>query len=252
MTQHSLYAGTSGWAYSSWKPGFYPEKLAARKFLEYYATRLNTVEVNYTFRSLLKLEQLQGWLAATPPDFRFSFKAPQQITHLRRLRDCADLLAEFLESLKPVVKAGRQGAVLFQFPPNFRPQAKGKDKQLNHLALAAFLKDSRKQLRQSKCRVAVEFRDPGWFTEETFALLQKMGVALCHAESDALTTPQIATADFTYSRMRASNYTELQLISESKKLQGLCREGPAFVYFKHEDAPDGPLRAEKLLSYGSE
>jgi len=96
-----IYVGTSGWAYPSWKPRFYPATVAARKFLEHYAARLTSVEVNYTFRSIVRAEQLAGWLAATGPDFRFSFKAPATITHIRRLRDCVGVMADFLATLRP-------------------------------------------------------------------------------------------------------------------------------------------------------
>jgi uncharacterized protein YecE (DUF72 family) len=81
-----IYAGTSGWAYPSWKPGFYPAKLASAKFLNHYATRLNTVEVNYTFRRFPTEKLLGGWIEATPPNFQFAIKAHQKITHVARLR----------------------------------------------------------------------------------------------------------------------------------------------------------------------
>src|SRR6202453_4405398 len=87
------FIGTSGWAYSSWKPGFYPQAVPQKKFLEYYATQLNSVEVNYTFRQLPTESMLTGWLAATGARFRFSFKAPQRITHISRLKDCSGPLA---------------------------------------------------------------------------------------------------------------------------------------------------------------
>ncbi|MGH9830300.1 MAG: DUF72 domain-containing protein, partial [Blastocatellia bacterium] len=82
----TIYAGTSGWAYSSWKPGFYPAKLASTKFLEYYSGRLNTVEVNYTFQHFPTKTLLQDWVAATPTEFKFAVKAHQIITHMKRLR----------------------------------------------------------------------------------------------------------------------------------------------------------------------
>jgi uncharacterized protein DUF72 len=86
-----VFIGTSGWAYSSWKPGFYPQALPQKRFLEYYATQLNSVEVNYTFRQLPTESMLAGWLAASSAGFRFSFKAPQRITHILRLKDCSDV-----------------------------------------------------------------------------------------------------------------------------------------------------------------
>lgn len=249
MSSSQLYAGTSGWAYPTWKPDFYPEGLPSRKFLEYYASRLTSVEVNYTFRKLPSEKQLQGWLADTPEGFRFSFKAPQSITHLRRLRDCGELLNEFLSSLKPAVKAAKHGALLLQFPPNFRAESLGRDKQTNRRALAAFIEQSSPLFRLYKWPATVEFRDAGWFADETYALLRKHNVALCLAESDELNTPEVATADFSYSRLRASAYTSSAMKMLLQRAAEQSNRGPAYVYFKHEDAPDGPLRAENMLKH---
>ena len=86
-----LHTGTSGWAYPSWKPAFYPAKLPQKSFLNYYATRLNAVEVNYTFRHYASEKTQQGWCASTPDGFRFSVKAHQRITHIKKLRDAGAL-----------------------------------------------------------------------------------------------------------------------------------------------------------------
>ena len=81
-----LYVGTSGWAYPTWKPAFYPEKLAQKKFLNFYASKLNAVEVNYSFRQLVKETTVQNWIAETPEHFRFTIKAHQVLTHIKRLK----------------------------------------------------------------------------------------------------------------------------------------------------------------------
>src|SRR5271170_7443509 len=104
-----LHAGTSGWAYPTWKPDFYPAGTPAKRFLEFYATQLNSVEVNYTFRALPTAKILDGWLSATPANFRFSFKAPQRITHFKRLRECDDDMAQFVAALNPVRQTGKLG-----------------------------------------------------------------------------------------------------------------------------------------------
>src|ERR1700746_834392 len=109
-----IYAGTSGWAYPSWKPGFYPPQLASQKFLNHYATRLNTVEVNYTFRRFPTEKLLRGWLDATPPGFLFAVKPNQKITHVARLRNIADFTSDFLRALQPLDTDGKLGPVLFQ------------------------------------------------------------------------------------------------------------------------------------------
>ena len=83
-----IFAGTSGWAYPTWKPDFYPEGTPAKRFLEFYSRQLSSVEVNYTFRAFPTTAMFEGWLAATPDFFRLSFKAPQRITHIKRLNNC--------------------------------------------------------------------------------------------------------------------------------------------------------------------
>lgn len=228
------YVGTSGWAYSSWKPGFYPAKLAARKFLEYYATQLNSVEVNYTFKQLPTTGMVANWLAASGDGFRFSFKAPQRITHFLRLKDCADQLESLARSLEPVMIAGRMGVVLFQLPPNFKADAG---------QLAGFLSGAEK----FKLRMAFEFRHSSWFVEEVFDLLRQHQVALCAAESDELETPDVVTAPFTCYRLRKSDYTPAEIHKIVQTLRSRAARGDAFAYFKHEEDPGGALRAVETL-----
>ena len=115
-----LHVGTSGWAYASWKPAFYPEKLAQTKFLTHYSTQLNTVEVNLTFRQLLKETTAQKWITQTPEHFRFGIKAHQVITHIKRLKNTEDFVSRFLSTIEPLARAGKLGPVLFQLPPNMK------------------------------------------------------------------------------------------------------------------------------------
>ena len=226
----NVYVGCSGWAYASWKPEFYPAKLAAKKMLEYYATRLNTVEVNYTFRSLPTEKITAAWLAATGEDFRFSFKAPQRITHFARLKNCAALLHSFGESIRPVVESGRMGLVLFQLPPNFKADVPRLD---------AFLTDA----AALGLQLAFEFRDDSWFAEDVYGVLRGHGAALCAAESDDLATPEVATADFHCYRLRKSTYSEKDLAAVAAKLRKNAGMGDVYAYFKHEEEPTGALRA---------
>ena len=113
----SLYAGTSGFAYPAWKPEFYPADVAASRFLEHYAGRLNCVEINYTFRRTPQRSTLEAWAQGTPPGFVFAVKAHQRITHVARLLDAGEPTAYFLTSLEPLRAAGKLGPVLFQLPP---------------------------------------------------------------------------------------------------------------------------------------
>ena len=118
-----FFAGTSGWAYPSWKPEFYPEKLAQKKFLGHYATRLNTVEVNFTFRQLVKESTIQNWMEQSPLHFRFGVKAHQVITHIKRLKATEEFLPRFLATIEPLAAANKLGSVLFQLPPNLKMDA---------------------------------------------------------------------------------------------------------------------------------
>jgi len=231
-----VYAGTSGWAYPSWKPAFYPPKLASKKFLEYYATRLNTVEVNYTFRRYLTEKLATSWLAATPAHFRFSFKAPQEVTHVSRLRDAEEKTRAFLGSLQPFCAAGKFGVVLFQLPPFLKADAE---------LLGGFLP----LLPQATMRFAFEFRHASWFQERIYALLREANVALCIAESEKLEVPEVATADFVYYRLRKGEYTSAE--REKIRRRVAAHAGDVYVYYKHEDDPAGTMYAEELLAPAS-
>ena len=235
----NLFAGTSGWAYPTWKPGFYPVGVPARSFLSFYATQLSSVEVNYTFRTLPTEKQLEGWLAAVPAGFRFSFKAPQRITHFQRLRGSAEQLAAFIDALEPARAAGKLGVLLFQLPPNF---AADNDR------LAAFLDDTREAARGVEFRLAFEFRHASWFTDATFDLLRRYNVALCVAESDDLSTPDVATADFRCYRLRRNGgYAAAELTAFAERFHALAAAGPVYAYFKHEDEPTGAQNAHSML-----
>jgi uncharacterized protein YecE (DUF72 family) len=229
-----VFMGTSGWAYSSWKPGFYPQALAQKKFLEYYATQLNSVEVNYTFRQLPTESMLTGWLGAGGGGFRFSFKAPQRITHILRLKECSETVAALSRALAPAVAAGRMGVVLFQLPPNFKADA---------ARLDSFLVDANTR----GLRMAFEFRHDTWFCDEVFAVLRHHGVALCVAESEDLETPDVVTAPFACYRFRKSGYSQGQLDDIANSLCRRSAAGEVFAYFKHEEQPTGALCAVDVL-----
>src|ERR1700720_157101 len=164
-----LFVGTSGCAYPSWKPGFYPEKLAQTKFLPYYATQLNTVEVNLTFRQLLKDTTAQKWIAQTPGAFRFAIKAHQVITHIKRLKNPEEFLPRFLSTIEPLAQAGKLGPVLFQLPPNMKADV---------ALLEGFLATLPRGVLS-----AFEFRHVSWFTDDVFNLLKTHKRALCVAET---------------------------------------------------------------------
>jgi uncharacterized protein YecE (DUF72 family) len=227
-----LLVGTSGWAYASWKPDFYPQRLAAAKFLSYYASQLNSVEVNFTFRQRLQAKTAAKWLAETPADFRFTFKAHQAITHYRRLKDVGEMVANFYASLEPFQNAQKLGAVMFQVPHNLKSDA---------ALLEAFLK----QLARGLDNV-VEFRHASWLNDEAYALLRKYNVAMCVTEgTEELTTPDIVTASFRYYRFRQEDYPPAKLNQIGGELRG-APEAVVYTYFKHEETAAGALYAVQL------
>jgi uncharacterized protein YecE (DUF72 family) len=230
----TVYAGTSGWSYASWKPKFYPAKLASAKFLGFYATRLNTVEVNYTFRAFPSEKMLTGWVAATPEHFRFAVKAHQSITHIKRLQDAGENVARFVNALEPLRHGGRLGPILFQLPPFLK---------CNAARLEEFLR-----VLPADVRSAFEFRHESWFCDEIFALLRKANVALCEAESENIKTPPVQTADFAYLRLRKEDYSAAARKQIAARVATVEAAGDVFVYFKHEDTPEGALYAEELLA----
>ncbi len=238
-----LFAGTSGWAYPTWKPGFYPANVPAKKFLEFYASQLNSVEVNYTFRALPTAKMLEGWLAVTPSTFRFSFKAPQRITHFKRLRECAADVAQFIDSLALVREAGRLGLLLFQLPPNFKADP---------TVLTEFLELPTLRAAQAP-PIAFEFRHESFFSEETYKMLREHNAALCIAESDDLTTPEIHTArTHTCFRLRRNGgYSPAEITAFAQRFTLLAKDRDTYVYFKHEDDPTGALNAASFLALAS-
>lgn len=229
-----LYAGTSGWAYTSWKPDFYPEKLAQKKFLSYYATQLNTVEVNFTFRQLVKESTIQNWIEDTPAHFRFGVKAHQVITHIKRLKGTEDFVPRFLATIAPLASAGKLGPVLFQLPPNLQ-------------ADASLLKDFLQVLPRA-VPSAFEFRHASWFCDSTWDLLKSHPAAVCVAETETMTTPDVTTAGFAYYRFRKPNYTgeeRQSMVDRIREHLGAGRD--VFAYFKHEETPEGALYAVQML-----
>lgn len=229
-----LFAGTSGWAYPSWKPDFYPQKLAQAKFLGHYATQLNAVEVNFTFRQLVKEATVAKWMAETPPHFRFTVKAHQVITHIKRLKGTEDFVPRFLATIEPLASAAKLGPVLFQLPPNLKVDLE---------VLRAFLAPLPRPLQK-----AFEFRHDSWLNEDTYAVLCEHNAALCVAETEEKMTPEVTTADFNYYRFRKPNYLPEERKAMVERIQRHLAAGrDVFAYFKHEETPEGAIYARELL-----
>jgi uncharacterized protein YecE (DUF72 family) len=227
----NLYVGTSGYSYPKWKGRFYPQKLPTKQMLHYYSEHFRTVEINYTFRRLPTASVLKTWTDAVAADFQFALKAPQLITHVRRLQDAGDSVANFLAIATQFKK--RLGPLLFQLPPNFKKDVP---------RLRTFL-----ALLPSQPRAAFEFRHPSWFDEEVFRLLRDQHVALCIADAeDDLEVPVVATTDWGCLRLRRPDYDDTALKTWVKRVRKQDWQD-AFVFFKHEDEAKGPQLAKRFL-----
>jgi uncharacterized protein YecE (DUF72 family) len=227
-----LRIGTSGWSYPTWKPAFFPEKLPAKRFLEFYATQLNAVELNATFRRMPTAAAIAGWVGSTPADFRFAAKAHQSITHFKRLKNAEESLRFFLQSLEPMRQSGKLGPILFQIPPNLKADA---------ALLAAFV-----QLLPQAYQFAFEFRHETWFVDSVYEILKKKNVALCWAESEKIATPHVATAGFLYYRLRLPVFTESEVAKVAEELKNERQAREVYAFFKHEETPEGALNAVKV------
>jgi len=234
----TLYAGTSGFAYPAWKPGFYPAKLAAKQFLNHYAQRLNSVEINYTFRRLPSASTLQNWVEATPAGFVFAVKANMRITHILRLKNASEATELFLKMIDPLRSARRLGPILFQLPPALKC-----DVPLLHGYL---------ELLPTDLRYAFEFRHASWLVEPVYEELRRRNISLCVAESERLEVPEVITADFVYFRLRKPEYSADDVAAIAARTKELLASGrDLYLMFKHEESPEGALNAELLLNLKS-
>jgi len=221
-----LYLGTSGFAYKEWVGPFYPAGLPEKELLAWYASQLDTVEINNTFYRFPTPASLAPWAAQVPEAFRFSFKAPQRITHRQRLREVDDDVARLIDALSTL--GPRLGAILFQLPPRM---------PLNIEALHDLVTCFPPGLR-----AAFEFRDLRWHCAEVYTLLRNHGCPLCH--NDDLNTELVPTTDWGYVRLRREHYTDAELLHAMNNIAAQPWL-EAFVYVKHE-APDSPLLARRL------
>jgi uncharacterized protein YecE (DUF72 family) len=227
--------GTSGYGYKEWIGTFYPEGLKAKAMLGYYATKLPTVEINYTFRRMPTAKLLEGWASQVPETFTFILKAPERITHRAKLKDVREVTQAFVTAAQTL--GPRLGALLFQLPPYAKKDVG---------VLRTFLEDLR-----GGPRAAFEFRHPSWLDEDSLGALREHGAALCISESDdaavgdQLGAPLTSTADWGYLRLRRTDYSDSDLAAWGKRLRAQSWSR-VFVFLKHEDSGKGPMFAAKL------
>src|SRR5215467_8092802 len=233
-TMATLYAGTSGFAYPAWKPGFYPAKMPSNQFLKHYSERLNCVEMNYTFRRLPSDSTLTNWVESTRSGFVFAVKANQRITHIQRLKNAEESTELFVRMIDPLRTSRRLGPILFQLPPAMKCDVG---------LLNAYL-----ELLPKDLRYAFEFRHESWLAEPVYEALRARNVSLCVAESERLEVPEVITADFVYYRLRKPDYTESDVEAFAARSRELVNAGrDLYLMFKHEETPEGALNAEVLL-----
>lgn len=227
-----LIVGTSGYSYKEWKGNFYPEDLPAAKMLPFYASHFDSVEINNTFYRVPDPKTVSRWAAEVPDRFTFVLKAPQRITHHKKLAEAGEdirYLFEVAEQLGP-----KLGPVLFQLPPFLR-----KDAQL--------LRDFLGILPPGK-PIAFEFRHASWFDDEIRDILRQRNVALCLADTDeSAADPALTpTADWGYLRLRRTDYPDDALSEWRRRISAQPWER-AYVFFKHEDEGKGPAFAKRFL-----
>ena len=207
--------------------------------LSYYGKQFTTVEINHSFYRMPTESVLLGWAKSVPEGFLFALKANQQITHIQRLRNSEHTLKRFLEVASVLNDGDHLGPVLIQLPPNFK---------FDQPLLEEFL-----SLRPSAFQFAFEVRHASWYTEETYRTLRKHNVALCLAETEEQTPPELLTADFTYVRLRKENYAPKELAVWKKRFDQWMSQGvDVFAYAKHEDEGKAPAYARQILGKKSQ
>ncbi|MBI3748626.1 MAG: DUF72 domain-containing protein [Chloroflexi bacterium] len=228
-----LRVGTSGFAYAGWTPRFYPAELSAARRLEFYGSRLSAVELNNTFYRQPSPAAVAAWLAATPDDFRFAIKAQRGGSFRALQLDPAGSVPWLTGPYRAF--GARLGTVLFRVPEHF---------QRDDGHLAALLEAWPRDLP-----LTVEFQEPSWHVDETFAALARAGAALCTTElpEDAGPPTIRRTGSFLYLRLRRHDYTAGELAAWADRLEPFLAAGDdAFVFFRHDDAGRGPELARAL------
>ncbi|HZE20832.1 MAG TPA: DUF72 domain-containing protein [Desulfobaccales bacterium] len=240
----SIHIGTSGWHYGHWRGPFYPEDLSPEGFLEFYAQRFQTVEINNSFYQLPSEPALESWRQGVPDNFIFAVKGSRFITHMKKLKDPERSLAPFLQRI--VVLQEKLGPILFQLPPRWR---------FNESRLAAFL-----EALPGGHRYTLELRDQSWINAAALDLLARYGAAFCIYELDGFLSPREVTADFVYIRLHGpggpyqGQYDSQTLAGWAGAISTWSRQGrDVFCYFDNDDAgyaARNALQLQNMLQSG--
>ncbi|MEA2297617.1 MAG: hypothetical protein QOF77_553 [Solirubrobacteraceae bacterium] len=233
-----VHVGCSGWNYRDWRGPFYPEQLPARRWLELYGERFDTVEVNATFYRLPSRPGVAHWVEQTPSSFRFAVKSSRYLTHVKRLSDMEQGVARFYERIQPLIDAGRLGPVLWQLPENFRRDDARLTFALDHLPPG---------------RHAFEFRHQSWFADDVLAVLRRHGVALVIGDHPQRPFQSWdATTDWMFIRFhygqrgRNGNYSRRELEAWAERIDGWRRDHEVYAYFNNDWDAYAPRNAAWL------
>lgn len=227
----TAYIGTSGWTYKHWADGiFYPPDVPSRAWLEFYAERFPTVELNASFYRLPQEKTFAGWKRRTPRGFLFAVKASRIITHIKRLRGARDALDLLLE--RAALLGAKLGPVLFQLPPSLRR---------DDAVLRDFLAALRAHARGRRLRAAFEFRHPSWLDDAVFEGLEKARVSLVLADYGRVAPREPATARYVYVRRHGPGsrynrpYSRADLERDADMIEPWLREGrDVYAYFNND------------------
>ena len=233
-----LRVGTSGWQYDGWRDRFYPGEVPKRRWLEYYATRFNTLEVNNTFYRLPDAKTFANWATRVPDDFAFAIKASRYLTHYKRLHEPEEPVERLLNRATEL--GTRLGVVLLQFPPDLTCNAADL-----YRTLQAF---------GGRVRLAVEPRHESWWNDEIRGVLESHGAALCWADRRSqLVTPIWRTTDWAYVRLHAglahpsSCYGQRALTTWVERLMEVFDADPdGYVFFNNDAHACAPRDAATL------
>ncbi len=262
-----FWVGISGWTFPGWRGKFYPKDLVQRRELEYASHVLSSIEINGTFYALQRPATFQSWYAETPEDFRFAVKAPQFMTHILRLKNASEPLANFMASGVLCLKE-KLGPILWQFPPNvmlkddrfeiFLKQLPQNSKEASRLAKKHGKKVEGRAFTKAEgnfpVRHAFEFRHKSFLNKDFMDLMRAHNVAFVFAHEGGKKAPytEEPTADFVYARLHGEGfkkgYPQKEIADWAKKVRHWNKTGlETFVYFSNEAKVYSPVGAIKLL-----
>ena len=228
--------GCSGWQYRHWRGNFYPTDVPAARWLEYYAGHFDTVEINNSFYRLPQANTFAEWRRRVPRSFLYAVKASRYLTHLKKLKEPGPPVSLFFSRARAL--GGRLGPVLYQLPPRW-PR--------NLERLETFLRTLPRRRQH-----AIEFRDPSWYCDETFELLDRYKAALCLHDMAGSATGRRLVGPFIYLRLHGpqrytGSYSYRTLEAWAEWCAGLHQQGmPVYAYFNNDAGGDAPRDALRL------